>query len=680
MPVLRRVTQGVRHVAPLRLLALTVFFALYVQFFVDPHLIHVVQSRFTTLLTPSWSDFIALFWTPGRWLEITSQTLEHLHYFGWPGAILLGVTLLVTLIVLRAWVRGACGSTTGSWLVPAFLLILLHSRYDYTLGRTLRLALALALAALWTLLTARWERPPVAKPVPRLEAFHGLGPALGYAAYLLVRQPLAWALPIAKALLAALVATVLYWVAGGACVVFLAYVAVTELFGRRRPVTAVLIALFGVASVFACEQWVCIVTTNTAIERLSPVPFQLAASGSPKGWTDVVSIWAANVGAALGLPPKWKLDVLLSWALILSGPVYVMVVSLIGRFPKLASWARRPRGTTPPPLPSSPRRTAPWLAALQMAVFCAAAGTIGYTLYDASARRCLHVDYLAGEERWEDVLKEARGLGVDEYSPIVSADVTLALLHTDRLTEEMFRYPQIYPVLTLIPNDRVLARVSDLYLQAGCANAAEAVAGLLHHSSLVRRVAYARMVKGRISAGRTCLDALVDDPFEGPWARQRLAQLAADPNLDKDPEVCRLRTMALKEDRLLMIYGDDSLGRTEIANALRDNPKNHPAFELLLALDLRSRNLDAVPAMLSGLGAASYDHIPRHMEEAMLVYARLAGKMPGGSGWSVRPQTAERWKAFQRLVGDPPSGDAEVRRTAKELFGDTYFFYFFYGS
>jgi hypothetical protein len=664
-------------------LALAVFFALYVQFFVDPHLIHVVQSRFTTLLTPFWSDFVALFWAPGRWLEITSQTLEHLHYFGWPGAILLGGALLVTLVALRAWVQGTCGRAAGSWLAPAFLLILLHSRYDYTLGRTLRLALAIAMAALWTLLPAlpaKWQRQPVAKPVPRLGAFHLVGPVLDYVASFLVRQPLAWALPIAKALLAALVATALYWVAGGACVVFLGYVAVTELFGRRRPVTALLIAMIGVASVFACEQWVCIVTTNTAIERLSPVPFQLAASGSPKGWTDVLSMWAANVGAALGLPPKWKLDVLLSWVLILSGPVYVMVVSLIGRFPKLASWTRRPHGKTPPPLPATPRRAAPWLAVLQMAVFCAAAGAIGYSLYDASARRCLHVDYLAGEERWEDVLKEARTIGVGEYSPIVSADVTLALLHTGRLTEEMFRYPQIYPLLTLIPNDRVLARVSDLYLQAGCANAAEAVAGLLHHSPLVRRVAWARMVKGRISAGRACLDALVDDPFEGPWARRRLAQLDADPNLDKDPEVRLLRTMAMKEDRLLMIYGDDSLGRTEIANALRDNPKNHAAFELLLAMDLRSRNLDTIPAMLSGLGAASYDHIPRHMEEAMLVYARLAGKMPGGSGWSVRPQTAERWKAFQRLVGDPPSGDAEVRRAAKELFGDTYFCYFYYGS
>lgn len=196
------------------------------------------------------------------------------------------------------------------------------------------------------------------------------------------------------------------------------------------------------------------------------------------------------------------------------------------------------------PAPARRRRVPEILAtaSLLLCLGCLAAASYRPNSRD---RRLTAMDYESLQENWTAVLDVARSLPSPDFNSLTRYEVNLALHETDRLGDEMFRFPQKGPILLDLRADPFLPymiRVTDLCLRLGRINEAErfgSEAMLLRRGDprVYRQMATVNLLKGRAAAARKFLTVLTFDLRSGDWARERLRELDRDPAARYDARV-----------------------------------------------------------------------------------------------------------------------------------------------
>ncbi|MBI2297751.1 MAG: hypothetical protein HYU66_02150, partial [Armatimonadetes bacterium] len=129
--------------------------------------------------------------------------------------------------------------------------------------------------------------------------------------------------------------------------------------------------------------------------------------------------------------------------------------------------------------------------------------------------------------------------------------------------------------------------------------------------------------------------------------------------------------------------------RFELLSA--EHPGYRLAAEYRLGWYLLSHQLDPLVAALPSLPGFGRDHLPRHLEEAVLCWEALHGQPAELGPWRVRTATRERFDAFVRALGCDRDELRIVLRTpgrppvsALKLLGgpwsDTYYGYRLFGT
>jgi len=149
-----------------------------------------------------------------------------------------------------------------------------------------------------------------------------------------------------------------------------------------------------------------------------------------------------------------------------------------------------------------------------------------------------------------------------------------------------------------------------------------------------------------------------------------LADLASDPTLGNRPEVTRLRTSAVKED----FVGWFELP-TMLSRMLEADPHNRTAFEYMMAYLMLTGQLELLAAEMARLDELGYTRIPRHWEEALLIFQAATGKSPDLGSQTIHPETLRRFQAFSRTRAMYRPDRLAAARALGPAFGDSYFFY-----
>ena len=104
------------------------------------------------------------------------------------------------------------------------------------------------------------------------------------------------------------------------------------------------------------------------------------------------------------------------------------------------------------------------------------------------------------------------------------------------------------------------------------------------------------------------------------------------------------------------------------------------AFEYLMAWYLLTGQLDKFIENLDRLDDFDYSEIPRHYEEAILIYEVLTDSKVDLKGRQICNKTYQRARDFSS-ISNKFRGRNEVTamRATAPYFGDTYFFYYNFG-
>ena len=372
----------------------------------------------------------------------------------------------------------------------------------------------------------------------------------------------------------------------------------------------------------------------------------------------------------------------------------------------LAVLAKRWRSTVTrigaAPRKNAPQRAARWRLpawAQTVLLLLCLGGACAYSYrINAAGRRLAEVYYRAYREDWPAVLKAARGLKSTDFNPLIRYQIDLALHETDRLGDEMFRFPQVD---SMVPEFRVSPFVpyslslADMCLRLGRVNeaehfAGEALAGAELDPRLHRLMARTNMVKGQRGVVRKILTALSYDLGSGQWARAQLRELARNPESAGDPDIRRLRERMNRNDDVVVVWQRSEGPIPDIARMLQDqlaeDPSNRTAFEFLMGTYLLARDLPSVNAWMPRIkdmtdpayvGPDGARRTPRHYQEAMALFEAKTGQTAQIEGFEIQPETRQRLAAFSQLVRQSPSRDAAMQ--AAWGFRDSYFFFFAFG-
>ena len=185
------------------------------------------------------------------------------------------------------------------------------------------------------------------------------------------------------------------------------------------------------------------------------------------------------------------------------------------------------------------------------------------------------------------------------------------------------------------------------------------------------------MVKGKLPTARVYLGALNKTLFDSEWAGHYLSFLQSEQSLLADEQVRLLKERMMESDYSFASYSPEKI----LLLLLEKNRKNQMAFEYLMAWYLLTRELEKFAQNLWRLDDFEYSGIPRHYEEAVLIYEVLTGSKVDLGGRRISPRTYERARGFSdisnRLRG---SDQLTVMRATIRDYSDSYFFYYNFGE
>jgi len=346
--------------------------------------------------------------------------------------------------------------------------------------------------------------------------------------------------------------------------------------------------------------------------------------------------------------------------------------------------ARAPaKGTeVPNHVPFWKRSPRVWATAV---VFVAIALAVRFSL-DSITRTVLETDYYSEHEQWTEVLKSASRMPREVYNVRWHRNTMLALYHTGKLGDQMFRYPQTPGAgLFRTPEEHrdigTFYQDSRLFLELGYVNDAErcayeslAVSG--DQPAVLQQLAVINIVKGRPETARIFLHGLARHPFHRRAAGDMLRRLEADDTLESDLRVSRLRGNMVEKDNVAILKNVEEF----FSVLLEKNPHNKLAFELLMAHYLVSGRPDGVAANLPRLREFSYSRVPRHYQEAWLIYTGSTDAPLPVPGFALDPEVVKCARDFQRIAATAGNPQEGMRAAQEAGLGDTYFLYFAAGS
>jgi len=107
------------------------------------------------------------------------------------------------------------------------------------------------------------------------------------------------------------------------------------------------------------------------------------------------------------------------------------------------------------------------------------------------------------------------------------------------------------------------------------------------------------------------------------------------------------------------------------------NPENRMAFEYLESWFLLTKQLPKFMEPIGKLKAFGYTELPRHYEEAMLIYAYGSRKRIDIQGFKPSGQLQKRAAEFNKVVALSVTDRRAAVDQIRNRFPGTYFYYYF---
>jgi hypothetical protein len=608
-------------------------FYLYLWLYIDPKLIYHGAGIITNFpaFYKTWSFFPPFLSYPGGPMDYLSAFLSQLFYYSWVGALVVTVQAWMMYLCLDYLLKAAnlLKSNLICFALPILLLVL-YSRYTYYFVTTMTFLAALLCVCLYLKLTLSRKK------------------VLSCVTVFLI------------------ISVILYYLAGGAFLLFAVLCVIYELFFRSRWKISLLYLLSAAFIPYLVGLLVLGVSIVDAFSNSLPFSWKTLHYEARRRAVEIV------------------------YALYLLPPLIFLALGLWHRLVERLHIAKKRTSKKPVKRHQNkifilPIKMFFWYRcsrkvrfSTELLLLLAIAGSVVFFTRNDSLRTRFKVDYFAFHKMWPELLISARQYPTD---PFIAHAVNRALYHRGRLGYDMFSWPQ-QPDYLFLSDEKykwMYWQIFDVFLDLGVINLAEndlteCLEGIGERPMILQRLALINMIKGNSDSAKIYLGALSETLFDADWAKHYLDLLETDPNLSTDKNIQHQRSLCLDKDCLTYAL----LKERTLSWLLEKNNQNRMAFEYLMAWYMINKQMGKFVQNLERLQDFNYREVPTHYEEAALIYVYGTGKPIQLDGYLSNPQKRQEIEDFSRILNSYGKDKKAAFNELSKKFNDTYFFYYMY--
>ncbi len=297
-------------------------------------------------------------------------------------------------------------------------------------------------------------------------------------------------------------------------------------------------------------------------------------------------------------------------------------------------------------------------------------------LYDPQTNRVLSIEKLAFEEKWEELIKYQEKYPSENL--IGQYFYNIALSETNLLCERVFYGKQDFGTKSLIlpwGNDH-LNWGSWFFYSAGLSNEAhrwayeEMVVYGLRPENL-KMLVKTSLIKGDFRMAEKYIGILKKTIYYREWAKIHDEMARDSLKLMSDKGLGTKIKIFPKSDFFIYMESPE----TNLPQLVECNPLNRNAFEYLMAWLMLSKNVETLVNSSIKLKEMGYTHIPRHIEEAILIYYNSKKIFPDLGGLTISSETQLRFNQYFAAYIEARKRPATLKEKMAK-FDNTFWYYY----
>jgi hypothetical protein len=180
------------------------------------------------------------------------------------------------------------------------------------------------------------------------------------------------------------------------------------------------------------------------------------------------------------------------------------------------------------------------------------------------------------------------------------------------------------------------------------------------------------LINGKFNMAEKYTGILKNTLFYRRWAKINEKLIGDSAAIRSHPDLGRkVRILPAKD---FFIYLDSP--ENNLPELVDDNPENREAFEYMMSYLLLSKEVEVLINNIRLMKDMGYNKIPRHIEEAIMIYYNNKGLYPDLGGLQISSETQARFDEYFNAYINARQNPATLQETMKEQFSNTFWYYF----
>ncbi|NSW95669.1 MAG: hypothetical protein HPY62_13260 [Bacteroidales bacterium] len=341
---------------------------------------------------------------------------------------------------------------------------------------------------------------------------------------------------------------------------------------------------------------------------------------------------------------------------------YLLIFPLILKLFRMRSWIRHSEGL---------------LTVISEGVFFAFLIFMLVKFHNPQTARIIGLEKLVFGEKWEEA--------VDYYERYPSNNLigqyfyNVSLSESGQLCDRLFKGQQNFGTGSLILpwSDEHLPWGAYFFYSVGLINEAhrwayeEMVVYGLRPQNL-KLLTKTNLINGNYRMAEKYAGILKKTLFYKKWGDKYFGLARDTSRISMDQDIAEKKKIAPSSDFFIFLESPE----TNLPVLTEVNKSNRKAFEYLMAWGLLTKNVEAVVENVKLLKEMGYTSIPRHIEEAILIYYNSKRVFPDIGNLKMNPETLSRFDQYFASYITARNDPATMEQRMREKFSDTFWYYF----
>lgn len=300
-----------------------------------------------------------------------------------------------------------------------------------------------------------------------------------------------------------------------------------------------------------------------------------------------------------------------------------------------------------------------------------------FKIYNPQTARVVELERLIFSEKWDEAIrfqekKPSRNL-IGQYF------YNIALSETDQLCDRLFFGNQDFGAGSLVLpwGDEHLNRGAYFYYAIGLVNEAhrwayEEMVVYGYRPQNIKLLAKTSLINGDYRMARKYINILKRTIYYRDLAKN-FEEMTDNPDLIHSHPDLEAKLKILPKNNFFIQFNEP---QNNLPLMLEAQPDNRKAFEYYVAGLLLTKNVEVAVNNIRKMKEAGYTRIPRHIEEAVMIYYNSKGAFPDLGGLTISIETKERFDQYFAAYINGRNNPSLLKEKMQGKFGNTFWYYF----